>query len=120
MVKACCRVLAQCLNFGQTGQASETHQGWLDFPLGFNCAAPYGAGFTSGDMILWQLKARIELRIGEGLIFRGAIIAHKVTETTSGVHNSIDLFAHKSTYDVKAKADERVKSQDVAGWKNTA
>lgn len=53
-------------------------------------------------------------------MFRGAIITHEVTEITSRVRNRIDLFAHKSKYDVKTKAGERVKSQDVSRSKDTA
>lgn len=42
-----------CINRGQTGQASETNQDWLDIPSGYNCVALYGPGFTGGDMHLW-------------------------------------------------------------------
>lgn len=95
-----------CINRNQSGDVSKSHQDWMDVPNSYNCVAPYGDGFTGGDLVLWQLKMRVELSIGEGFMFMGALIAHKVTEITSGLRNSIDLFCHKSTFDNMNRTDQ--------------
>lgn len=48
---------------------------------------------------------KIEIAIGDAFMFLGTLIAHQITEITSGTRNSIDLFAHKSVYDVLNRAD---------------
>lgn len=57
-------VLTKC---GQMEEASTTLQDWLDLPC-YNDVAQFNWRFIDGDLILWWLKMRVELSIGEGFM----------------------------------------------------
>ena len=78
---------------------SRCHQDWLNDKRLFNCVAPFGEGSQGGELVLWQMKMRIGLEIGDGFFFYGSLVAHEMT----GVRNSIDLFTHASNYELLAK-----------------
>jgi len=93
-----------CLNQGIDSESgSRCHQDWLDDKWLFNCVVPFGNGFKEGELVLWQMKMRIELEIGDGFFFYGSMVAHEVAAVTAGVRNSIDLFTHASNYQLLAK-----------------
>lgn len=91
------------INEGLQGDESKGHQDCMDDKRLFNCVVPFGNGFSGGDLVLWELKARIGLGIGDGFFFYGSIVAHQVLEITEGIRNSLDLFTHASNFDVLAK-----------------
>ena len=96
-----------CLNQGMDSESgSRCHQDWLDDKRLFNCVAPFGEGFQGGELVLWQMKMRIGLEIGDGFFFYGSVVAHEVMDVTAGVRNSIDLFTHASNYEVLAKHEK--------------
>ena len=82
----------------------ETHLDWQDINYGYNAVLPWG-NFGGGYLIFWQAKIIYEVCRGDCLLFMGSVIAHQVSEITSGMRNSIDLFCHKSTMDWKRRMD---------------
>jgi len=101
-----------CLNQGMDSESgSRCHQDWLDDKRLFNCVVPFGGGFQDGELVLWQMKMRIELDIGDGFFFYGSMVAHEVAEVTAGVRNSIDLFTHASNYQLLAKHQKAAANQ---------
>ena len=86
--------------------ATRCHQDWMDDKRLFNCVAPFGDGFGGGDLVLWQMRMRIGLEIGDGFFFYGSTVAHEVMEVTEGVRNSIDLFTHASNFALLARHEE--------------
>lgn len=91
-----------CLHQGLVSKG-RCHQDWSDDKRLFNCVAPFGDGFRGGELVLWQMKMRIGLEIGDGFFFFGSLVAHEVMDVTEGVRNSIDLFTHVSNYQLLAK-----------------
>ncbi|CUS12040.1 unnamed protein product [Tuber aestivum] len=63
-----------CLNQGLASDESRSHQDWMDDKRLFNCVAPFGDGFQGGDLVLWQMKMRIGLEIGDGFFFYGSLL----------------------------------------------
>jgi len=94
---------------------SHCYQNWLGGKRLFNCVEPFGDGFQDRELVLWQMKMRIELEIGDGFFFYGSIVAHKVAEVTAGVHNSIDLFTHVSNYQLLAKHQKVAANKVTSG-----
>ena len=77
------------------------HRDTNDSIEGFNCFVPYG-NWQGGDLLLWELRKRVELREGEALFFRGSIILHNCWNI-SGSRNSVNLFTHESVLKMDAK-----------------
>ncbi len=93
------------LNEGMMGEGGMVHKDAKDF--GMNCAVPWG-NFTGGDVVLLELKMKVEVKAGDAFFFRGDCLAHK-REAVQGVRGLADIFTHKnvvSWYD-KAKSRER-------------
>jgi len=96
-----------CLNQETDSESgSRCHQDWSNDKRLFNCIAPFGEGFQGGELVLWQMKMRIGLEIGDGFFFYGSLVAHEVMDVTAGVRNSIDLFTHASNYELLAKHEK--------------
>jgi len=96
-----------CLNQGMDSESgSRCHQDWLDDKKLPNCVVPFGDGFSGGDLLLWQMKMRIGLDIGDGFFFYGSVVAHEVMEITAGIRNSIDLFTHASNFQLLAQHEK--------------
>ena len=86
---------------GMGSEGGEDHQDWNDEPSVFNAVVPFGSqGWTGGEVVLWQLNMRVAVERGDCFLFKGAITAHRAEAVTSGQRNFIDLFCHKSVYDV--------------------
>lgn len=79
---------------GQT-EDGNPHRDENDFKKGFNCVVPYG-DWDGGDVVLWELGKRVELREGEALFFRGKCINHNAVGISGGVRNCVDLFIHEN------------------------
>lgn len=92
----------------------EAHWDYRDGRAKFNLAIPYGM-WQGGDMVLWGLGKKIELRRGEGLFFLGSLIAHSVVDITGGARNSLDLFSHQSNF--QAHRTEKIHNNRVQQWK---
>jgi len=82
---------------------SKGHQDLMDEKTVFNCVLPFGSGLGRGDLILWQMKIRIGLGVGNGFFFFGSMVAHQVSTITEGVQNLLDLFTHASNFNLLAK-----------------
>ena len=105
------------LNRIQVGNASSKHIDWKDNRTSYNCIVPWGT-WGGGDLVLWPLKMRVEIQEGDGFLFLGGLIAHsvmaikqgkktsliglemKLMRIDQGLRNTIDLFIHKSNFDV--------------------
>ena len=61
---------------------------------GFNCVIPYGE-WEGGDVMLWEIAMRVEVRRVEALFFRGNVILHNAQDIT-GSRNCVDLFIHQN------------------------
>ena len=102
-----------CLNQGMDAESgSRCHQDWLDDKRLPNCVVPFGDGFGGGDLVLWQMKMRIGLEIGDGFFFYGALVAHEVMDIIAGIRNSIDLFTHASNYQLLAEHEKGSGNRD--------
>ncbi|CUS06608.1 unnamed protein product, partial [Tuber aestivum] len=86
------------------GTNLETHVDWKDINYGYNAVLPWG-DFGGGNLIFWQARIVYEVRPGDCLFFMGSVIAHGVSEITSGERYSVDLFCHKSAIDWKKRKD---------------
>ena len=99
---------------GMGSAGGEDHQDWQDRMSVFNAVVPFGAaGWKGAEVVLWQLGIKVAVERGDCFMFKGAIIAHKACAVTEGYRNFIDLFCHKSVYDVQ----NRVKAE--AGQPNS-
>jgi hypothetical protein len=95
----CAPWMGCAINQGQddvfTGGA--THRDKHDEPKGFNAVVPFG-DYNGADLLLWPLEARVEMRRGDAIFFRGSIIAHNTLPVESGVRNSLDCFSHREVF----------------------
>ena len=69
-----------------------------DRDAGFNCVIPYGS-WKGGDVLLWELRLRVELQKGQALFVRGSVITHSAWNM-EGTRNSIDLFTHNNVLQI--------------------
>ena len=65
-----------------------------DMKEGFNCVIPYGE-WEGGEVMLWEIGMRVEVRRGEALFFQGNVILHNAHDIT-GSRNCVDLFIHQN------------------------
>jgi hypothetical protein len=91
---------------------SATHRDVKDDFTVFNAAAPFGR-YKGGDLILWGLKMRVEMRPCDVFFFYGSIISHNVT-AVEGDRDSVNLFTHHSTL---VWADDVLKGKKESGLK---
>lgn len=90
------------------GEVGKVHQDWPGKKSVYNAIVPYSSsGWTGGDLILWQLKLRVQVSRGEALFFLGNILAHEITEITEGERNEVDLFIRKSSFDRKEREQKK-------------
>ncbi|KAG0137820.1 hypothetical protein HOY82DRAFT_546779 [Tuber indicum] len=70
----------------------------------FKAVIPFGAeGWEGGEIALWQLGLKVEVRRGECLFFNDAVIAHRTLPVTTGRRNFVELFCDSSIYNVAEK-----------------
>ncbi len=81
----------------------------------YNCVIPFG-NYEGGDLVLWGLKMRMELRPGDVFLFFGSLIAHKVDGITSGKRNVVDMFTHYNVFQWR----EKVKKGLTEAGKNSS
>lgn len=100
-------------------QAGEPHRDMEDASHGYNCVIPYG-DWVGGDLVLWELNRRVELREGEALIFRGSLITHSVWRIEpGGTRHGVDLFTHQNLLDVdQSKRRRGQPTKDPTSAKN--
>jgi hypothetical protein len=80
-----------------------------DFTV-FNVVAPF-SNYKGGDLVLWGLRMRVEMRRGDVFFFYGSLISHNVT-AVEGDRNSVNLFTHHSTL---VLADGVLKGENGSG-----
>jgi hypothetical protein len=78
-----------------TGEGGIVLKDGKDF--GMNCVVPW-VEFTGGDVVLMELKKKIEVRAGDAFFFRGECITHKI-EAVHRVRELADFFTHKNMLD---------------------
>ena len=81
------------VNEGQT-QSGKLHKDYADAKEAYNCVVTYG-DWEGGEVILWDIKKRVELKEGQALFFGGRIIIHNACRI-EGKRNCVDLFIHES------------------------
>ena len=62
------------------------HRDFRDATNSLNCVVPYG-DWMGGDLLLWELRKRVELKEGEALFFRGSSILHNCWNISNGSRN---------------------------------
>ena len=62
---------ALAINEGQT-DVGGVHKDYKDAKDSFNCVIPYG-DWEGCDVLLWDLRKRVEVKEGQALFFRGRI-----------------------------------------------
>lgn len=83
------------------------HRDWEDVKKGYNCVVPYG-DWEGGDLLLWELRKRVEIVEGDAFFFRGSVITHNVWNIhEGGVRHGIDLFTHQNVLDRDKKQREK-------------
>lgn len=82
-----------------------TQQDYNDDPKGFKCVVAFG-DYEGGDLLLWQLKLRIQLRPGDVVMFNSALLAHNSTEV-KGERGAVEFFTRKGVVTYKRKQMER-------------
>jgi hypothetical protein len=90
-----------------SNQELKAHQDWKDYKKGFNAVVPWG-NYEGGELTMWPLGLRWELRPGDAILFIGSVIAHGVEDVKAGVRNSLDLMTHSSSI----KWAERMRKED--------
>ena len=106
------------INRGMTGNKSKPHRDTKDSHSVMNTVVPFGTGFSGGMLILWELKAIVEVPLGWGVSFLGSIIAHSLTPITDGVRHSVDYFTHEDDFRwLKKKQEEEEAAKRGKGRK---
>jgi hypothetical protein len=95
-----------------TKDGGDVHQDWQDSQRVFNCVVPFGI-FSGADLVLWQAGLRFQLSRGEVLFFFGSLLAHHVTKVTSGRRSVVDLFTHKSNFDVRKRKFKATENRET-------
>ena len=90
------------VNEGQT-KSGKPHKDYSDAKQAFNCVFSYG-DWQGGEIILWDLKQKVQLKEGQAVFFQGRIIIHNACRIV-GVRNYMDLCIHETleTLDNKNK-----------------
>ena len=70
------------------------HRDLRDTKDGFNCVIPYG-DWEGGDLLLWEIRQRLQFRQGHALFFRSRVLTHNACGI-SGLRNCVDLFTHEN------------------------
>ena len=65
-----------------------------DTKEGMNCVIPYGT-WTGGDLLLWDIRQRVQIQQGQALFFKSSILAHQSWKV-NGERNCVDLFTHEN------------------------
>ncbi|KAI9746896.1 MAG: hypothetical protein M1835_002333 [Candelina submexicana] len=87
--------LSVATNVFQYG-AGNPHVDFNDMGFGYNVVvgwADKGSDWTS-DLLLWQVKLRIEMVPGDAVFFLGRIFTHNAVVTSGGPRHVVDLYSH--------------------------
>lgn len=100
--------------------AGEPHKDQEDARKGFNCVVPWGT-WTGGDLLLWELKKRVEVREGQAVFFRGSLITHDVCNI-NGIRHGVDFFTHQGLLDMDKnkrlhKGNQKREEEKAKKWK---
>ena len=106
---------ALAINEGQT-DAGGVHKDYKDHKDSFNCVIPYG-DWEGGDVLLWDLRKRVEVKEGQALFFRGRIILHNAWKL-QGTRHSVDLFLHDNIVALDKKKGTHVWVKSSKNEKN--
>lgn len=88
---------AMAINRGREGSPVECkgHKDIKDEPFSMSALFAFGK-FHGGDVLLAQVKARVEVKSGDGLLFPGRIMAHWNDEV-DGIRHSLVAYAPQET-----------------------
>jgi len=74
---------------------------WPDQNTVFNADVNDGVlGRESGEIVFWKVVVKVLVQQGKCFVFGGSIITHGGCAVTSGHSNFIDLFCHKTVWDM--------------------
>lgn len=83
--------------------AGVPHRDEADVKNSMNCVIPWGT-FTGADLLLWELKKRVQVSEGEVIFFRSKALTHNVSPLTAGSNrNVLDLYSHQAVLEVDRK-----------------
>jgi hypothetical protein len=84
---------------------TKPHRDYKSVFFGKSCLYPFG-DFEGGDVILWELRAVLELKAGDVFLFEDHLLTHSNEEVT-GERHSLVAFTHQSVLDWHNKRCER-------------
>lgn len=90
--------LMAVVNQGGTGP----HYDWMDLLDGCCCVAPFGSGWTGGELAFRHLGIKIDLRPGDVIFFRSAHLLHE-NLPHSGPRRSIVLTTDHNSFTAKGQ-----------------
>jgi hypothetical protein len=76
---------------------TEPHRDYKSIFFGKSCLYPFGK-FKGGNVIIWELRAVLELEAGDAFIFEDHLLTHSNEEVT-GERHSLVAFTHQSVLD---------------------
>jgi hypothetical protein len=82
---------------GIDSEAGNVHRDVKESQYGYSCIVCCG-NYTGGDLILWDLGIKIELRPGDLFLFPDSLIHHS-NEAVKGTRHSVVVFTQENMYD---------------------
>jgi hypothetical protein len=84
---------------------TEPHRDYKSVFYGKSCLYPFG-NFTGGGLILWDLRAVLELKAGDLFLFEDHLLTHS-NEPVQGERHSVVAFMHQRVLDWHYKRFEK-------------
>jgi hypothetical protein len=78
-------------------EAGNVHRDVKESQYGYSCIVCCG-DYTGGDLILWDLGIKIELRPGDLFLFPDSLIHHSI-EAAKGTRHSVVVFTQENMFD---------------------
>jgi hypothetical protein len=105
-----CGAWASCVvnNGGEDADQGNLHRDVRESPFGFSCAIACG-DFEEGDLVLYELCLKIEMRSGDMVLFPDSLI-HHTNEKVKGFRKSVVAFMQANMFDYWKRRDRTVKA----------
>jgi hypothetical protein len=105
-----CSAWASCVinNGGKDADQGNMHRDVKESPFGVSCAIACG-DFEGGDLILYELCCKIEMKSGDIVLFPDSLI-HYTNEKVKGFRKSVVAFMQANLFDYWKRGDRTVKA----------
>lgn len=104
-----CGAWASCVinNGCEDTDEGEMHRDVRESPYGFSCAIACG-DFEDGDLVLYELRRKLEMRAGDIVLFPDSLITHR-NEKVRGFRKSVVAFTQANMFDYWKRCDKNYK-----------